>query len=193
LLAASIAAYALCGQLDPESMGRKLAAVWVLPYLWNFLVGVIAARYWPIIEPWIRARAGWWCAAFIAWTAVMGVWLDLYNPTYWPNAPGWIAMVLLSGAVLAVAYTRPGIATRWLGGTDVSYGVYLYHMVVLNTLITLGIGGFGGAALTVLGACALGYASWRVVERPALGQKAKVGASVSDLLRRLRPVGDETR
>jgi peptidoglycan/LPS O-acetylase OafA/YrhL len=54
----------------------------------------------------------------------------------------------------------------------VSYGVYLWHLMVVDVLADAGlqdaVGVPGFAVVALAGSVALGAASWRLVERPAL-------------------------
>jgi len=40
--------------------------------------------------------------------------------------------------VISFAMTCPSTSDRLLDGNDFSYGVYIYHMLVVNTLVELG-------------------------------------------------------
>ena len=57
---------------------------------------------------------------------------------------------------------------------DVSYGVYIYHMLVINTLVQFGLVGLWRyGALCALAVAAVSFASWRLVEKPALSAKRR--------------------
>ena len=78
-------------------------------------------------------------------------------------------------AVVSCAFTAPSLSHRILRGNDVSYGIYIFHAVVLNVFIHLGFQGRVDGVLATLGITAiLAVLSWRLVERPAL--KLKRGA-----------------
>ncbi len=77
----------------------------------------------------------------------------------------------LSGLVLGVAFTSgPALnAARW---GDVSYGVYIVHFPIVQTLVALGIfaqlGLWGGAAISAVLVFAASFILWWWVEKPAL-------------------------
>ena len=77
-------------------------------------------------------------------------------------------------ACLAFAYSYPGLAARWLRGYDVSYGVYLYHMPIANALIAIGLVGWQGGVVVLLGTFACAFMSWVLIERRALGLKSRL-------------------
>jgi peptidoglycan/LPS O-acetylase OafA/YrhL len=90
---------------------------------------------------------------------------------------GLAALILLQRGLLAVtvvscAYTWRDASARCLRSNDLSYGVYLYHMLVVNVLVHLGLTGhiadlFGTLGVTIV----LASLSWKLVEAPALRQK----------------------
>jgi peptidoglycan/LPS O-acetylase OafA/YrhL len=59
-----------------------------------------------------------------------------------------------------------------LRGMDISYGVYIYHMIVINVLLHLDqFSAWGNFSLTIVVTTVLGLVSWVVVEKPALARK----------------------
>ncbi len=143
----------------------------VAPYLWMFLAGVLLQRYWVRVRPWLAGRALWWLAAYA------GLCLLAYG-LHIPVTRGSIAVnplcfMVLAALTVSAAFTCPTLAARCLRGCDLSYGLYIYHMLVIALLIALGLRG-GWAVGTVLGASmALGWLSYMVVERPFLARKRR--------------------
>jgi peptidoglycan/LPS O-acetylase OafA/YrhL len=81
---------------------------------------------------------------------------------------------LLAAVVLAGAFTRHELAARLLRGHDISYGLYLWHMIVINALVELGLlGAWRHVALAAVLAVLAAMLSWRLVERPALSLKRR--------------------
>lgn len=75
--------------------------------------------------------------------------------------------------VISIAYSFKPIAGL-LAGRDISYGVYLWHMPIIFTMIGFGYVGswaYGAAAwlLTIL----LASLSWIFIERPAIAGKIR--------------------
>ena len=142
---------------------------------WSFLWGVSFFQYRDII-PW----RGWlfWLATFISVIAL--------------SKEGYFACL----APLSIAY-----ATVWLGltdlrrlwflrGADYSYGVYLYHWVVMQTVLSLGpkswvTTAFIGLPLTV----AFAALSWHVIEKRALRLRRALVAADSGKEFRWMPIG----
>jgi peptidoglycan/LPS O-acetylase OafA/YrhL len=58
-------------------------------------------------------------------------------------------------------------------GVDISYGIYVYHMLVVNTLLTFRISGLNAGILTIFLTISMGILSWFIVEKPFLKLKTK--------------------
>ena len=81
-------------------------------------------------------------------------------------------MLLLAVTALSVAYSAPTLSHNVLRGNDVSYGVYIYHGLLINVFIELGLVGRGlYVGFIACCACAVAYLSWIGVERPFLRRK----------------------
>jgi peptidoglycan/LPS O-acetylase OafA/YrhL len=149
----------------------RAAGVTVIPYLFVFLLGVAAQRHFDRLRPLLAGRAGYWIAGFAAVSA-------LFYRLDW-NASGNllnpILVVLLAGAVLSCAYTCPGLSDRLLRRNDISYGLYIYHMPVINGFVAFGLAGaiwnLAGALAVAAGCATL---SWLLIERHALRLKSVV-------------------
>jgi peptidoglycan/LPS O-acetylase OafA/YrhL len=148
-------------------IAARLFQVSCIPWIYLFLLGVLAQRHAQFLIAWCQ-RLFW--PIILAYAAMAAALLMLGAPL--GNAFPTLAAPLMGLAVLAVGYTRPTVSARIVGHTDCSYGVYVYHMPVINCLIELGMRGNPAAVLLALAATAvLGLASWRWIERPFLRRK----------------------
>lgn len=163
VLAASAYSPPLLERTD-EPLPAKLFRYSFVPHFYLFVTGVLLQRL-----------------RFHTWAAVGGkgvYWLGAYLACYLliPDSlvRDTINMLMLGLTAVAMAYTRPGLANRVLRGNDISYGVYIYHGLLLNILVELGITGRWSLIPPLL-ACtyAAGLASWLLVERRFLRRKAE--------------------
>lgn len=138
----------------------KLYSVTVIPYLWLFLIGVMLAKFKDSIIPLI-ARF-WWCFLVISFLSyVSGI--DLSTGLY-----GLVSSSFLVVGLIGFAYRYPNMNIK----TDISYGIYIYHMIVMNVFIELGLVShwyylIAVAAITLL----LAYLSTITVGRWSLSKK----------------------
>ena len=55
---------------------------------------------------------------------------------------------------------------------DISYGIYLYHMIIINMFVELGmVGEMKYLVWALIGSIACGFISWYVVEKRWLERK----------------------
>src|SRR5207249_3111274 len=119
------------------------------PHLFMFLAGVVIQRNWNRVLPVVEGKAGWWMAAYLterlAERALLGAPAAVFaSATPATIAASALSFGLLAMTVISAAYTRR-TASRILHGHDLSYGIYIYHMLVINALVQIGL--TGSAAL----------------------------------------------
>jgi peptidoglycan/LPS O-acetylase OafA/YrhL len=143
----------------PQSTLSKLIKYSFLPYAYIFMAGILLQRMkvwqWRII----RGKAIFWMGAFLQFK---------YLVPYHPVAD-MVGMVMLAICTVSLGYSLPGIATRYLKNNDLSYGVYLYHGMLLSILVELNYTGsiFYFILVAVL-TFFLAWLSYRYVESPAM-------------------------
>jgi peptidoglycan/LPS O-acetylase OafA/YrhL len=157
-----------------------------LPFLYWFILGVLIWRYFEVVGTYMRDRLLLWTAAYV---------LLCYAPMWFgaewvQSTPAYQLARALGLAMWAMSFALSfrGVSHRLLRGLDLSFGLYLYHMLIINSLVELHLGGSIGSILfTYLATGVLAFLSWKLVERPALKRRRLLGASwsVSSLRRRL--------
>ena len=146
--------------------GEEFAAVKLFrysfaPHYFLFLTGFIAyhLRFWA--HPIIQCKALYWVGAVLAFNLVADG----------SALSSMLQAVLVAGCTLACAYS-PVRIRHALAGNDISYGIYIYHGLLINLALTAGLDGHWAAmSLVILLAYVLGFVSWRVVEQPSLRLK----------------------
>lgn len=158
-----LAAWALPNMgLAGETRGEKIFRYTFIPHVFLFLAGIVMQRFSAHTSPLFRGQALPWTIAYLAFWYAMPASPHTYVVT----------LLFLAGWAISFAYTAPGLADRMLGDTDISYGLYIYHGLVLNVLVALGLTGNGGyLAVVMVAAAVLAYLSWVLVERPSLRRK----------------------
>jgi peptidoglycan/LPS O-acetylase OafA/YrhL len=162
---------AIEGMLEHAAPGSHLAQLFgvsFLPWYFMFLCGAYAQRISDRLVPICVER---WREIVAMYVLAMLVDFHLWGLPLGNEIPAYL-VPMMGVATLALAYVGPGLSRRLLGGMDVSYGLYIYHMPIVNVVLYLGfISGLPAvlAALACSVACAV--LSWRVVERPFLRRK----------------------
>ena len=153
---------------EQERMSQKLLGVTLIPYLFYFLVGVVARKLQERRPGVFVGKGLWWAAAYFTWVIIART-FDI--PRAGGNLLNPVTVVLIGFATVSMAFTWRGLSARLLNGNDISYGVYIYHMPLINLLLFYGMTGLPGFVAAVLGTITLATLSWLAVERPALGLK----------------------
>jgi len=136
LFLGSIVAYTLACQLNAENIIRQLSSLCVVTYLFNFLIGVGFYKWWDRLRFLVENRFGYWLVAYLAFVLLFGKMLGWYHA--WPYTPNPIRILgytLLSITALSLAFSYRTVSDRFIKGFDMSYGVYIYHALVLNCFI----------------------------------------------------------
>lgn len=154
----------------PDAMVTKLLRVSFLPWIYMFMFGFMLA--WK--TEWLKAvqRVGW-APLLLGYTASM-VLLGGYE-TNAQNSINPIAFAFLGCLVLKLAHARLSLNSRvkhLTDQTDLSYGLYLYHMPIINLMLYLGWGTSSlSTAIVVVGSIGTAALSWYLIERPAMNFK----------------------
>jgi dTDP-4-amino-4,6-dideoxygalactose transaminase/peptidoglycan/LPS O-acetylase OafA/YrhL len=158
---------------DPASNWTKLQMVTPLPHLHMFLVGVLLQRNFERVLPYVENRAPLWFAAFATCMLSLNPW----GAGVLSTSPVAVLLgrILLAMTVLSFAFSWRSLSERLLRGNDISYGVYLYHGLAINTLVQLGWKGrHEDLAIVALATLLLATLSWWLVEHPAVALKTAV-------------------
>lgn len=145
-----------------ESRRAKLLTYTFLPHFFMFMAGVALQRLKAYQSGVIFGKGLLWALAYLLLSYLL------------PESPFSyvLRMLVLAVCTVSLAYTLPGLGDRLLRGNDISYGVYIYHGLILNILFQLRLLHSAKYLLIMLvSAFAAGWVSWRLVERPFLRKK----------------------
>jgi peptidoglycan/LPS O-acetylase OafA/YrhL len=141
-----------------------------LPHLYWFISGVLLWRHFGIIGRFVRDRVLLWSSCY-ALLAYAPVWFEAewMRATFGYQLARAVGLAMWS---LSFAMSFRGASHRLLRGLDLSYGLYLFHMLIINSLVELELGGESAWILLVYAVSAvLALLSWKLVEEPVLARK----------------------
>jgi len=160
------------GSEHSEKVVFKLVGCSMVPHFWLFLAGVLLNRNLKKLMPLFEGKFIWWAAIHVGVSFLfqhLGV-----EGGYNKLVP--ITCISLAGMAVSFAFSWRTLSDRLLAGNDISYGVYIYHMVILNALVIMGLlGTYWSLALLVFLTSICAIFSWRVIEKPCLSFKKRFG------------------
>lgn len=115
----------------------KLVMQTLLPYGWLFFLGCFLSEFSERLLPWLKKL---WPLLLILAAGIL--WFGWDIGTYY----GTVHSILMTAGMIGFAYAVPRLNIK----LDISYGIYIYHMVVINAMITHGFTGSHGHLLIVL-------------------------------------------
>jgi len=170
LAALLLASYAFSRLWKPtDELLQGLTLVSCFTWIYMFLGGMLLQRNRERLARWINGKGLYWLAGYGAVALVgvqMGASLGLRVNI--------LVYAVMACTVVSLAHTRRGLSEWLLRRNDLSYGIYIYHMVIVNALYETWYRGDAQLLPVVfLFTFAAAAVSWRFVERPALALKKR--------------------
>lgn len=146
----------------------KFAYVSFVSWIYMFLIGVLSQQNFLILYHFVKGKAIQFVVGYVILVALYTHFLN------WPtgNDITPILFPFLALAILSLAYTAPYLSDRLLHKNDISYGVYIYHMPIINIMMYYGLTSkivyvFAVIIITIV----IASLSWICLERIAIRKK----------------------
>ena len=149
---------------DPETETKvqKILRYSFIPHIYLFFLGVLLQRVNAYESKIIKGKGLVWLIAYLllCYLIPAGYVSDI------------IEGIFLGITTISLAYSYPGIANKILHGNDISYGVYIYHGLILGVLVELKMtGNYYSVLIVAVAAYIIAFISWRVLEKPIIQMK----------------------
>jgi len=155
--------------LEPRNL--KILRYTFIPNIYPFLLGVLLQRYKVYNSAWIYGKAIIWLILYLLVCYVMPQ----------TNTLDMFRFVVLSFTTISIAYTVPTLANKLFKGNDISYGVYIYHGLVLGLIVQLHLLHDPIYILVILvAAVIIASFSWKFIEKPIMRRKKKTIHKLSE-------------
>lgn len=153
----------------PDYTLVKLFKVSFSAWIYMFIAGIIVQKNFELFYKYLAGR-------FIA---ILGCYflastIGLFLGADFGNAMNPILFFILILVIFSAAYSKPTLSDKILGSNDISYGVYIYHMPIVNYLIYNGLKGtYPYAILAIIATVSISFLSWRFIEEKFISLKNK--------------------
>ena len=147
--------------------GRLVGDGFPLCFMYQFLIGsFLYFKREKILGFFVEHKvyAYLWLALFTAFYQFFYL-TDVFPKNWVMHSP--VIAILAVPLAIVMGYAMGGHRLKF----DISYGLFLVHMIVIGTAKFCGVGGYVGVGVALVGGVALALLSCFVVERPALRLK----------------------
>ena len=158
--------------ISNNEIASKLAGNTVFFNLHFFLTGIAFYKNYALLEKYLSNKIWFWLSTYLIYILIFQIYLKVYISPYDINLFGIIANTLLSFFTLSFAFSYKKLSKKLLAENDISYGLYIYHMPIINTFIALGHkGNYLFVFFVTVFTLALAALSWKLIEQKAIKLK----------------------
>jgi peptidoglycan/LPS O-acetylase OafA/YrhL len=145
----------------------KLLKYSILPYLYCFLTGSVLYFMWGKVHRFFEGKFLIWILIYLLICGVFHI-----KPSYdIASVSNLFANTILACLTISAAFTLPNTG-RFLKHNDISYGLYIYHFVIVNVFVQLRwTQSWMVFLFIVFLAVTLAICSWLFIEKPCLSLK----------------------
>jgi peptidoglycan/LPS O-acetylase OafA/YrhL len=148
---------------------KNLMSFTFVPHIYLFLVGVVFQKLQIYKSKFIFNKAHYWVVAYVAFVYGVSALIIPASPiTYL-----FIKHIFLGFTIISMAYSLPGIAKNIFRTNDISYGIYIYHGLIMTVIVQLKLSGSVNLFMILLATYLIATLSWLFVEKPFIKRKEK--------------------
>ena len=145
----------------------KLFHVSIVPYLFLFIIGIGFYKFYDNLKKFIENKFLLWFLLFIIFNLLMNSFI--ITPNFITYIVKW---TIFSFLIFSFAFSFKDLSKIFLRGNDFTYGIYIYHMLIINVFVFLKMTGEMKYFLTiVILSIVAGIISWFLIEKPFLQLK----------------------
>lgn len=151
-----------------ETVLWKLFRVSFIPWFYMFLLGVFFQRNFDFLASiFLKVKLRWYVSIYLIWAYYSSFFLGMavgnnINP---------LNFFLIAALVFRFAYWKPHISKNLIRGNDYSYGIYIWHMVIVNQFVYFNLQSSLNILMAVFISAAIAIVSWHLIEKPSLRLK----------------------
>jgi peptidoglycan/LPS O-acetylase OafA/YrhL len=149
---------------ETETLIDKLLRVSILPHLFIFIIGILFYKNFDMLKKYIEDK-------FLIWFAIYLLFSYLYYCLGFETFIffRFIRWIIIAFLVFSFAFSFRGLSDKLLHGNDYTYGIYIYHAVIVNIFVQLNLVGRVEYLISVILLSILfGILSWHFIEKPIL-------------------------
>lgn len=146
---------------------NKLIHVSIVPYIFLFILGICFYKSFNLIQRFIENKFLIWFFIFIMFNILVSL-LNIDRNIY-IYALKW---VIFSFTVFSFVFSFKSLSNKILRGNDYTFGIYIYHMLVINVFVYLNyVAEIKFIIAVFILSILCGIMSWHIIEKPFLKLK----------------------
>lgn len=163
-------------QWDPSNARleflRKAFLVTLAPWIGMFALGMLAQLHKERLHRLLSDRFLLVLAVFIT-VAILTHYFYTFGVLSTGNSTGVVNYLTIVALVFSAGYSGRSLSDRVLSRNDISYGIYIFHMPIINVLIENDIIGLRGFLTLLPIVIFISAGSWFLLEKRILGRKRR--------------------
>ncbi len=150
----------------------KILSTSIICNLYFFIVGIFFYYNYHNIKILFEGKAAYWIFLYVLFFSYFAIYKHAYLNPYFYNIHSVLALIILAFTTFSIAFTYNSLAEKLLKHNDISYGIYIYHMPVINTILALNIkGALIKLLISIIIVINLAIISWIFIEKKAISFK----------------------
>ncbi|MFN3782359.1 MAG: acyltransferase family protein [Spirosomataceae bacterium] len=153
---------------------HQIGSLFILEHMSFFIIGIAFYYHYNFLIHHIENRFLSWLLVYIVYVLFFKYAFSLYENPYSRSLFGILANILVVFVFFSLAFSYKTWSSRFLRNNDISYGLYIFHMPIVNFFVQNGyVGDISYFLVVCLLSIFFALASWFLVERNALKFKEK--------------------
>jgi len=150
-----------------EIFYNKFLHVTIIPYLFLFIIGMGFYKFYNALAKYIQGTFLWWLLIYAVFAGI----IEFFDITS-NSVVVLVQWGVFSFFIFSFAFSFQNLSKQLLRGNDYTYGVYIYHMLIINIFVQLKlVGQMEYLGYVILLSLASGMISWHFIEKPFLKLK----------------------
>jgi len=148
----------------------KIYNLTAMPHIYLFFIGAYLSTRKDIVEKYFMGKFHYWLGVYLT-SLLLGSFFNIETQSNWQAA---FLSILLGFLALSFAYSGANFLTKFSPKNDLSYGVYIYHYILINVIYEMGYDGWQGVVFLSIATFFIALTSWKFIELPFINMKRKV-------------------
>jgi peptidoglycan/LPS O-acetylase OafA/YrhL len=151
---------------------QKAIGVTLAPWIGMFGLGMLAQSHKERLYRYLAGRFVWAAAVFLT-VALLTHYFHTFPVLSTGNSTGVLNYLTIVALVFSAGYSGRSLSDRILSRNDISYGIYIFHMPIVNVLLQHDMTGLKGFLTLLPTVILISAGSWFLLEKRVLARRRR--------------------